>query len=78
MIQHMKSGISALSLTVLTLLVAGCKHENTMSRNEIPTPVSVSDITYGTVSSIFTTNSTAVSGSEAQLTTEMAGKYILW
>ena len=77
MIQLMKSGISALSLTVLALFIAGCKQENTMSRNEIPTPVSVSDITYGSVSRIFTTNSTAVSSSEAQLTTEMAGKYIL-
>ena len=43
----MKSGISVLTLTVLTVLMAGCRQENTMNRNEIPTPVSVSDITYG-------------------------------
>ena len=49
MIQYMKSGISALTLTVLTVLMAGCRQENTMNRNEIPTPVSVSDITYGSV-----------------------------
>lgn len=73
----MKSGISALSLTVLTLLMAGCKQENSMSRNEIPTPVSVSEVTYGSISKIFTTNSTAVSNAEAELTTEMAGKYKL-
>ena len=48
-----------------------------MNRNEIPTPVSVSDITYGSISRIFTTNSTAVSNAEAELTTEMAGKYHL-
>lgn len=73
----MKSGISALSLAVLTLLVAGCKQENSMSRNEIPTPVSVSDVTYGSISKIFSTNSTAVSNAEAELSTEMAGKYNL-
>ena len=75
--QHMKSGISVLTLTALTLLMAGCRQENTMNRNEIPTPVSVSDITYGSVSRIFTTNSTAVSSAEAELSTEMAGKYHL-
>jgi len=73
----MKSGISALTLTVLTLLTVGCRQENTMNRNEIPTPVSVSDITYGSISRIFTTNSTAVSNAEAELSTEMAGKYNL-
>ena len=74
----MKSGISVLSLTALSvLLMAGCRQENTMNRNEIPTPVSVSDITYGSVSRIFTTNSTAISNAEAELSTEMAGKYHL-
>ena len=73
----MKSGISVLTLTALTLMMAGCRQENTMNRNEIPTPVSVSDITYGSVSRIFTTNSTAVSSAEAELSTEMAGKYHL-
>ena len=73
----MKSGISALTLTVLSLLIVGCRQENTMNRNEIPTPVSVSDITYGSISRVFTTNSTAISNAEAELTTEMAGKYNL-
>jgi len=73
----MKSGISVLALTALTVLMAGCRQENTTNRNEIPTPVSVSDITYGSVSNIFTTNSTAISNAEAELTTEMAGKYLL-
>lgn len=73
----MKSGISVLTLTVLSALMVGCKQENTMNRTEIPTPVSVSDITYGSVSRIFTTNSTAVSSAEAELSTEMAGKYHL-
>ena len=74
----MKSGISVLSLTALSvLLMTGCRQENTMNRNEIPTPVSVSDITYGSVSRIFTTNSTAISNAEAELSTEMAGKYHL-
>ena len=77
MIKDMKSGISALTLTVLSVLMTGCRQENTMNRNEIPTPVSVSDITYGSVSRVFTTNSTAVSNAEAELTTEMAGKYLL-
>ena len=77
MIKHMKSGISVLTLTVLSALMVGCKQENTMNRTEIPTPVSVSDITYGSVSRIFTTNSTAVSSAEAELSTEMAGKYHL-
>ena len=63
----MKSGISVLALTALTLSLVGCRQENTMNRNEIPTPVSVSDITYGSVSRIFTTNSTAVSSAEAEL-----------
>ena len=45
--QHMKSGISVLALTALTLSLVGCRQENTMNRNEIPTPVSVSDITSG-------------------------------
>ena len=57
MIQYLKSGISALTLTVLASLIVGCRQENTTNRNEIPTPVSVSDITYGSVSRIFTTNS---------------------
>lgn len=48
-----------------------------MNRNEIPTPVSVSDITYGSISRVFTTNSTAISSAEAELSTEMAGKYHL-
>ena len=73
----MKSGISALTLTVLSLLIVGCRQENTMNRNEIPTPVSVADITYGSISRVFTTNSTAISNAEAELTTEMAGKYNL-
>jgi len=77
MTQYMKSGISALSLTVLTLLMAGCKQENTMNRNEIPTPVSVSEVTYGSISKIFSTNSTAISNAEAELSTEMSGKYNL-
>ena len=73
----MKSRISALTLTVLSLLIVGCRQENTMNRNEIPTPVSVADITYGSISRVFTTNSTAISNAEAELTTEMAGKYNL-
>jgi RND family efflux transporter MFP subunit len=73
----MKSGISALTLTVLSLLIVGCRQENTMNRNEIPTPVSVADITYGSISRVFTTNSTAISNAEAELSTEMAGKYNL-
>ena len=56
----MKSGISVLTLTVLAVLMAGCRQENTVNRNEIPTPVSVSDITYGSISRIFSTNSTAL------------------
>ena len=73
----MKSRISALTLTVLSLLIVGCRQENKMNRNEIPTPVSVADITYGSISRVFTTNSTAISNAEAELTTEMAGKYNL-
>ena len=73
----MKSGISVLTLTVLAVLMAGCRQENTVNRNEIPTPVSVSDITYGSISRIFSTNSTALSSAEAELSTEMAGKYNL-
>ena len=73
----MKSGIRVLTLTALTVLMAGCRQENTMNRNEIPTPVSVSDITYGSISRVFTTNSTAISNAEAELSTEMAGKYHL-
>lgn len=75
--QYMKSGISTLSLALLTLLTVGCRQENSTTRNEIPTPVSVQDITYGSISRIFSTNSTAVSNAEAELTTEMAGKYML-
>ena len=75
--QHMKSGINVLTLTVLTVLMAGCRQENSMNRTEIPTPVTVSDITYGSVSRIFSTNSTALSNAEAELSTEMAGKYML-
>ncbi len=75
--QYMKSGISTLSLTFLALLTVGCRQENSTPRNEIPTPVSVQDITYGSISRIFSTNSTAVSNAEAELNTEMAGKYIL-
>ena len=73
----MKSGISVIALTALTVLMAGCRQENTMNRNEIPTPVSVTDITYGSISKVFTTNSTAISNAEAELSTEMAGKYHL-
>ena len=73
----MKSGINVLTLTVLTVLMAGCRQENSMNRTEIPTPVTVSDITYGSVSRIFSTNSTALSNAEAELSTEMAGKYML-
>ena len=73
----MKSGISVIALTALTVLMAGCRQENTMNRNEIPTPVSVTDITYGSISKVFTTNSTAISSAEAELSTEMAGKYHL-
>ena len=73
----MKSGISVFALTALTVVMAGCRQENTVNRNEIPTPVSVSDITYGSISRVFTTNSTALSNAEAELTTEMAGKYLL-
>ena len=73
----MKSGISVLTLAVLAVLMAGCRQENTVNRNEIPTPVSVSDITYGSISRIFSTNSTALSSAEAELSTEMAGKYNL-
>ncbi|MBO4724154.1 MAG: HlyD family efflux transporter periplasmic adaptor subunit, partial [Bacteroidaceae bacterium] len=73
----MKSGISVLTLAALTVLMAGCRQENTMNRAEIPTPVSVSDITYGSISRVFTTNSTAISSAEAELSTEMAGKYHL-
>ena len=62
----MKTGIRVLTVTVLSVLMAGCRQENTMNRNEIPTPVSVSDITYGSVSRIFTTNSTALSNAEAE------------
>lgn len=75
--QYMKSGINVLTLTVLTVLMAGCRQENSMNRTEIPTPVTVSDITYGSVSRIFSTNSTALSNAEAELSTEMAGKYML-
>ena len=75
--QHMKKGISVLTLAALTALMAGCRQENTMNRAEIPTPVSVSDITYGSISRVFTTNSTAISSAEAELSTEMAGKYHL-
>ena len=73
----MKSGINVLTLTALTVLMAGCRQENSMNRTEIPTPVTVSDITYGSVSRIFSTNSTALSNAEAELSTEMAGKYML-
>ena len=73
----MKSGISVIALTALTVLMAGCRQENTMNRNEIPTPVSVTDITYGSISKVFTTNSTAISNAEAELSTEMVGKYHL-
>ena len=73
----MKSGINVLTLTVLTVLMAGCRQENSMNRTEIPTPVTVSDITYGSVSRVFSTNSTALSNAEAELSTEMAGKYML-
>ena len=73
----MKSGISVIALTALAVLMAGCRQESTMNRNEIPTPVSVSDITYGSISKVFTTNSTAISNAEAELSTEMAGKYHL-
>ena len=73
----MKSGISVIALTALSVLMAGCRQESTMNRNEIPTPVSVSDITYGSISKVFTTNSTAISNAEAELSTEMAGKYHL-
>ena len=73
----MKSGISVIALTALTVIMAGCRQENTMNRNEIPTPVSVTDITYGSISKVFTTNSTAISSAEAELSTEMAGKYHL-
>lgn len=73
----MKSEISVIALTALTVLMAGCRQENTMNRNEIPTPVSVTDITYGSISKVFTTNSTAISNAEAELSTEMAGKYHL-
>ena len=73
----MKSGISVIALTALTVLMAGCRQENTRNRNEIPTPVSVTDITYGSISKVFTTNSTAISNAEAELSTEMAGKYHL-
>ena len=73
----MKSGISVIALTALTFIMAGCRQENTMNRNEIPTPVSVTDITYGSISKVFTTNSTAISSAEAELSTEMAGKYHL-
>ena len=73
----MKSRISVFTLAVLSVLMTGCRQENTVNRNEIPTPVSVSDITYGSISRIFTTNSTAVSNAEAELSTEMAGKYHL-
>ena len=38
----MKKGISVLTLAALTVLMAGCRQENTMNRAEIPTPVSVS------------------------------------
>ena len=73
----MKSGISVFGLTVLSVLMVGCRQENTVNRNEIPTPVSVSDITYGSISKVFSTNSTALSNAEAELTTEMAGMYRL-
>lgn len=75
--KNMKSGISTLSLALLAFLTAGCRQENSTTRNDIPTPVSVQDITYGSISRIFSTNSTAVSSAEAELTTEMAGKYTL-
>ena len=39
----MKKVISPITLAALTLLMAGCRQENTMNRNEIPTPVSVTD-----------------------------------
>ena len=73
----MKSKISVIALSALTVLMAGCRQENTVNRNEIPTPVSVSEISYGSISRIFSTNSTALSNAEAELSTEMAGKYNL-
>lgn len=59
------------------LSLAGCRNNTSFSQMEIISPVSVTEVTYGSIRKIYSTTSTAIAHSEAELTSQMTGQYKL-
>lgn len=73
----MKSNNSQILLFTTLLLLSGCRNNTSMNQMEVASPVSVTDVTYGSISKTYNTTSTAIAASEAELKSEMAGQYRL-
>ena len=73
----MKSNNSQILFFTTLLLLSGCRNNSSMNQMEVASPVSVTDVTYGSISKTYNTTSTAIAFSEAELKSEMAGQYRL-
>ncbi len=73
----MKSKNYKLIIFTALLTLVGCRNNTSLSQMEIVSPVTVTDITYGSIRKTYSTTSTAISHSEAELAAQMTGTYIL-
>lgn len=73
----MKNYYQPLAVLLLAAALTGCGSNQETARTEIASPVSVTEIKYGSIAKTFSTSGTARASVEIDLTSKMAGQYKL-
>jgi len=69
--------IIKLAIPVFLIAITACSNQNSDTQTEVASPVSVTDIKYGSIEKTISTTGTVSSVKEVSLSTKIAGDYIL-